>query len=60
MTAAELQAINQQACEDTSLYQGLTEQARLTGAVFRFDEPLPPLPNHRTHREWETPKEGTR
>jgi len=59
MTAAELDAIRDEAATRTARYELLTNQAETTGTVFAYNQPLPPLPNHRTHREWETNKETT-
>ena len=57
MTAAELQAEATDAAARTARYELLTNQAETSGAVFDYLLPLPPLRNHRTHREWETNKE---
>jgi len=59
MTAAELDAIATEAATRTARYELLTNQAGTSGKVFDHLQPLPPLPNHRTHREWETNKETT-
>ena len=53
MTAAELQAIQADALAETARFELLTNQAETTGRVFDYLAPLPILPNHRTHREWE-------
>jgi len=59
MTAAELDAIRDDAATRTARFELLTNQAETTGRVFDYLAPLPPLRNHRTHREWETNKETT-
>ena len=59
MTAADLQAEAAQAAAETARYELLTNQAETTGTVFDYLAPVPPLINHRTHREWETNKETT-
>jgi len=59
MTAAELDAIRDEAAARTARFELLTNQAETTGRVFDYLAPLPPLRNHRTHREWETNKETT-
>ena len=53
MTAAEYQALANQARAETLEYQGRAEQHTLTGRVFDHNAPLPPAPNYRP-REWET------
>jgi len=59
MTAAELQAEREALAQETAEYVSLTAQHTLMGAVFAYNQPLPPLRDHRTHREWETNKETT-
>jgi len=59
MTAAELDAIRDDAAARTARFELLTNQAETTGRVFDYLAPLPPLTNHRTHREWETKQETT-
>jgi len=59
VTAADLQAEAAQALAETARYELLTNQAETSGAVFDYLAPVPPLTNHRTHREWETNKETT-
>lgn len=59
MTAAELDAIASDALAETARFELLTNQAETSGAVFDYLAPVPPLTNHRTHREWETNKETT-
>lgn len=54
MTAADLQAEAAQALAETARFELLTNQAETTGRVFDHNQPLPPLRNHCTHREWET------
>ena len=59
MTAAELNAIQADALAETARFEALTNQAETSRAVFDYLLPVPPLTNHRTHREWETNKETT-
>jgi len=59
VTAADLQAEAAQAKSETARFEALTNQAETSGTVFDYLAPIPPLPNHRTHREWETNKETT-
>ena len=54
MTAAELDAIRDEAATQTARYVAARDRHTHTGHVFAHDEPLPPLTNHRTRREWET------
>ena len=54
MTAADLQAEAAQAKSETARFEALTNQAETSGTVFDYLAPIPPLPNHRTHREWES------
>ncbi len=59
MTAQELQDEAADAVARTARFELLTNQAETTGRVFDYLAQLPPLRNHRTHREWETNKETT-
>ncbi|MEV4991229.1 hypothetical protein [Pseudarthrobacter sp. LMD1-1-1.1] len=59
MTATELDAIRDDAATRTARFEALTNQAETSGRVFDHNQPLPPLRDHRTHREWETNKETT-
>ena len=59
MTAAEYQAEAASLAQETAEYVSLTAQHTLMGAVFAYNQPLPTLTSHRTHREWETSKETT-
>jgi len=59
VTAAEYQSEAASLAQETAEYVSLTAQHTLMGAVFAYNQPLPTLPNHRTHREWETNKETT-
>jgi len=54
VTASDLQAEAAQALADTARYVAARDRHTHTGHVFNHDQPLPPLPNHRTRREWET------
>ena len=60
MTAADLQAEAATLATETARFELLTNQAETTGRVFDYLAPLPPLRNHRTHREWETTDKETR
>ena len=53
MTAQELNAISAEAERQTAQYRALTDHHTHTGQVFDPAQPLPPMPNHRTTREWE-------
>jgi len=59
MTAAELNAITADAAARTARFELLTNQAETTRLVFDYNMPLPPMPHHRTHREWETDTKET-
>lgn len=52
MTAAEYQALAAEAARETATYQHMTETVKLTGQVFDYNAPLPPMPDYRA-REWE-------
>jgi hypothetical protein len=52
MTAADYQSMSADLTEATAQAEGTTEQARLRGLVFDYDEPLPPMPDYRA-RSWE-------
>jgi len=53
MTAADNLALAADLARETAEYVSLTEQHTLMGAVFDYNQPLPPAPNYRP-REWET------
>lgn len=57
MTAAELDAIRDDAATRTARYVAARDRHTHTGQVFNPDQPLPPLTNHQTRREWETQEE---
>jgi len=54
VTASELDAIRDEAAADTARYVAARDRHTHTGQVFNHDQPIPPLPNHQTRREWET------
>jgi len=57
VTASEYQAMEAVAAKDTARYVAARDRHTHTGHTFNHDQPLPPLPNHQTRREWETQEE---
>lgn len=58
MTASEFLSEAATLAQQTAEYESLTTQHTLTGIVFRHDQPLPPLRNHRPRHAWETEKDN--
>jgi len=58
MTAAELNAEAADAAARTARFELLTNQVETSSVIFDYSAPLPPMPHHRTHREWETQEEA--
>ncbi len=53
MTAADYQELSAELTKAMQQAEGVTEQVRITGLVFDYDAPLPPLKQHPRSKLWE-------
>ncbi|QDG65817.1 hypothetical protein NIBR502772_05950 [Pseudarthrobacter sp. NIBRBAC000502772] len=60
MTITDLNALSAELTEATQQVEGATEQVRITGLVFEYDAPLPPLKQHPRTKLWEPASVGFR